>query len=64
MELVDGRTLRALIDEGISLDELARLGGQMAKALGAAPAAAGAYLVAYHVSADSTRPYPKAACSC
>ena len=39
MELVDGRTLRALIDEGISLDALARLGSQMAKALGAAHAA-------------------------
>jgi predicted ATPase len=39
MELVDGRTLRALVDEGISLDALARLGSQMAKALGAAHAA-------------------------
>ncbi|HWN98258.1 MAG TPA: protein kinase [Blastocatellia bacterium] len=39
MELVDGRTLRALIDEGISLDVLARLGGQIARAMGAAHAA-------------------------
>jgi predicted ATPase len=39
MELVDGRTLRALIDEGFSLDALAQLGSQMAKALGAAHAA-------------------------
>jgi predicted ATPase len=39
MELVDGRTLRALIDEGSSIDALARLGCQMAKALGAAHAA-------------------------
>ena len=36
MELVDGRTLRALIDEGLSFDALAQLGSQMAKALGAA----------------------------
>lgn len=39
MELVEGRTLRALIDEGLSLDALAQLGSQMAKALGAAHAA-------------------------
>src|SRR5262249_45975873 len=39
MELVDGRTLRAMIDEGIPLDMLTRLGSQMAKALGAAHAA-------------------------
>jgi tetratricopeptide (TPR) repeat protein len=39
MELVDGRTLRALIDEGSSLDALSQLGSQMAKALGAAHAA-------------------------
>lgn len=39
MELVEGRTLRALIDEGLSFDALAQLGGQMAKALRAAHAA-------------------------
>jgi predicted ATPase len=39
MELVDGRTLRELIDEGISLDALQQLGSQMAKALGAAHSA-------------------------
>ena len=39
MELVDGRTLRALIDEGVSISTLAQLGGQMTKALGAAHAA-------------------------
>src|SRR2546426_11635390 len=39
MELVEGRTLRALIDEGSSIDALAQLGSQMAKALGAAHAA-------------------------
>jgi predicted ATPase len=39
MELVDGRTLRALIDEALSFDALAHLGNQMAKALGAAHAA-------------------------
>ena len=39
MELVDGRTLRALIDEGLSPDALAQLGSQMVKALGAAHAA-------------------------
>src|SRR6266404_190549 len=39
MELVEGRTLRALIDEGSSLDALVQLGSQMAKALGAAHAA-------------------------
>ncbi len=39
MELVEGRTLRILIDEGSSLDALAQLGSQMAKALGAAHAA-------------------------
>ena len=31
MELVDGRTLRALIEESLSLDALSQLGGQMAK---------------------------------
>src|SRR5258706_9692395 len=35
MELVEGRTLRALIEEGSSLDVLVQLGSQMAKALGA-----------------------------
>src|SRR5712691_7338159 len=39
MELVEGRTLRALIEEGSSIDALAQLGSQMAKALGAAHAA-------------------------
>ncbi|HXF39368.1 MAG TPA: protein kinase [Blastocatellia bacterium] len=39
MELVDGRTLRALIDEGVSIGALIRLGTQMTKALGAAHAA-------------------------
>lgn len=39
MELVDGRTLRALIDETVSPDVFAQLGIQMAKALGAAHAA-------------------------
>ena len=39
MELVDGLTLRALIDESSSLDGLAQLGSQIAKALGAAHAA-------------------------
>ncbi len=39
MELVEGRTLRSLMDEGVSLDALAQLGSQMAKALGAAHAA-------------------------
>ncbi|HSO75777.1 MAG TPA: protein kinase [Blastocatellia bacterium] len=39
MELVEGRTLRALIDQGCSLDAVARLGGQMTKALAAAHAA-------------------------
>ena len=39
MELVDGRTLRALIEEGLSVGGLAQLGSQMAKALGAAHAA-------------------------
>src|SRR6185436_2951991 len=39
MELVNGRTLRALIDEGISLEVLVQLGSQIAKALGAAHAA-------------------------
>lgn len=39
MELVDGRTLRALIDESSSLGALAQLGSQIAKALGAAHAA-------------------------
>ncbi|MFY9610465.1 MAG: protein kinase [Blastocatellia bacterium] len=39
MELVDGRTLRTLIDERVSLDALVRLGSQMAKALSAAHAA-------------------------
>jgi predicted ATPase len=39
MELVEGRTLRALVDEPLSLDALAQLGIQMAKALGAAHAA-------------------------
>jgi len=39
MELVEGRTLRALIDEGSSIDALVQLGSQMAKALGAAHAA-------------------------
>ena len=39
MELVEGRTLRALIEEGVSVDSLAVLGGQMAKALRAAHAA-------------------------
>src|SRR5438552_15236154 len=39
MELVVGRTLGALIDEGSALDSLAAWGGQMAKALGVAHAA-------------------------
>ncbi|HSB09431.1 MAG TPA: protein kinase [Blastocatellia bacterium] len=39
MELVEGRTLRALIDEGLSLNGFAQLASQMAKALGAAHAA-------------------------
>jgi predicted ATPase len=39
MELVEGRTLRALIDEALLLDAFAQLGSQMAKALGAAHAA-------------------------
>ena len=39
MELVEGRSLRALIEEGLSIDTLAHLGIQMAKALRAAHAA-------------------------
>lgn len=39
MELVDGRTLRALIDECVSVSALIQLGSQMTKALGAAHAA-------------------------
>jgi predicted ATPase len=39
MELVEGRTLRALIDQGCSPDAVVHLGRQMAKALGAAHAA-------------------------
>jgi serine/threonine protein kinase len=39
MELVEGRTLRALIEERSSFDALVQLGSQMAKALGAAHAA-------------------------
>jgi predicted ATPase len=39
MELVVGRTLGTLIDEGCALESLARLGGQMAKALSVAHAA-------------------------
>ena len=39
MELVDGRTLRGLIDEGVSVSALIQLGSQMTKALGAAHAA-------------------------
>ena len=39
MELVAGRTLRALIEEGISCDALVQLGIQMAKALRAAHSA-------------------------
>jgi predicted ATPase len=39
MELVDGRTLRALIEGSLPLDALPKLGSQMAKALGAAHAA-------------------------
>jgi len=39
MELINGRTLRALIEESLSLDALPQLGSQMAKALGAAHAA-------------------------
>jgi len=39
MELVDGRTLRGLIEEGVSVSALIQLGSQMTKALGAAHAA-------------------------
>ena len=39
MELVEGRTLRAMIEDGLSINALAALGGQMAKALRAAHAA-------------------------
>jgi tetratricopeptide (TPR) repeat protein len=39
MELVEGRTLRALMELSLSLDALAQLGSQMAKALSAAHAA-------------------------
>jgi predicted ATPase len=39
MELVEGRTLRAMIEEGLSVEALSLLGGQMAKALRAAHAA-------------------------
>jgi predicted ATPase len=39
MELVEGRTLRALIDESVSQEALTQLGGQIAKALAAAHAA-------------------------
>jgi predicted ATPase len=39
MELVEGRTLRELIEEGTSVGALAQLGSQMAKALRAAHAA-------------------------
>jgi predicted ATPase len=39
MELIEGRTLRVLIDEPMTFDAIAQLGSQMAKALAAAHAA-------------------------